>query len=145
MQFGIVGRLLWKASLLALMSAAMSACSVIGGERVSGWPELKIIEHHVSHREMRDRCMPYMGVGMSPEACAEFDFAQSRCDIWLSADFPPARFVVEHERQHCLGFEHAGENDLRDILANLRASQKAPQERDVSASQGASAPRSDAL
>jgi hypothetical protein len=112
---------------------------------VSGWPELKIIEHHVSHREMRDRCMPYMGVGMSPEGCAEFNFAQSRCDIWLSADFPPPRFVVEHERQHCLGFEHAGETELRAILANLRASQKAPQERDVSASRGASAPRSDAL
>jgi hypothetical protein len=129
----------------ALMSVMVSGCSVIGGERVSGWPELKIIEHHVSHREMRDRCMPYMGVGMSPEGCAEFNFAQSRCDIWLSADFPPPRFVVEHERQHCLGYEHAGENDLREILANLRASQKAPQERDVSASRGASAPRSDAL
>ena len=145
MKFGIVGRLLGRMSAVALMSAMASACSVIGGERVSGWPELKIIEHHVSHREMRDRCMPYMGFGMSPEACAEFDFAQSRCDIWLSADFPPAAFVVAHERQHCLGYEHAGENDLRDILANLRASQKAPQERDASASRVASTPQRDAL
>jgi hypothetical protein len=130
---------------VALMSAMISACTVIGGERVDGWPDLKIVEHHVSHREMRDRCMPYVGVGMSPEACAEFQFAQSRCDIWLSADFPPPRFVVEHERQHCLGFEHAGEHDLRAILANLRASQKAPQDRDISASRGASAPQRDAL
>jgi hypothetical protein len=130
---------------VALMSTMISACSVIGGERVEGWPELKIVEHHVSHREMRDRCMPYMGFGMTPEGCAEFNFAQSRCDIWVSADFPPPAFVLDHERQHCAGFEHAGETELRQILANVRAAQRAPQERDVSASQGASSPRSNAL
>jgi len=97
---------------------------VIGGERVEGWPSLQVVEHSVRHDEMRDRCSKYVGFGLSPEACAEFDFAARRCDIWYSADFPPQAFIIEHERQHCLGYEHAGEHQLRTYLREYRTGKK---------------------
>jgi hypothetical protein len=120
---------------LGLMSAIVAACAVIGGDPVTGWPELQKVEHYVPHHEMRERCSRYVSFGMAPEACAEFDFAAGRCDLWFSADFPPAPYVVEHERLHCQGYEHAGEHELRAILAQYLASLRADA---GSASQGSS-------
>jgi len=121
---------------LALMSAIAAACTVIAGDPVIGWPELEVVEHHVPHHEMRERCSRYVGFGMMPEACAEFYFTAQRCDVWFSADFPPSAYVVEHERQHCRGYEHAGEHELHEILARYLASLQP--EADSSASQGSS-------
>lgn len=109
------------ASMLSLCILA-GACSVTGGEPVQGWPKLQVFEHYVPHHVMRERCAKYVGFGMTPEACAEFNLATRRCDLWFSADFPPQPFIVQHEREHCLGYEHAGENDLRNMLARYRAS-----------------------
>jgi hypothetical protein len=120
---------------MTLLSAIVCACTTIGAERVADWPQLEVREHYVPHAEMRDRCGKYVSFFMSPEACAEFDFAALRCDLWFSADFPPAAYVIEHERQHCRGYEHAGEHELRAILAQYLA---ALQPETGSASQGPS-------
>jgi len=118
-------RMQYSGSASALLFAAVAAaCTVIGGERVEGWPALRIVEHRVPHQVMRDRCARYVGFGYAPEACAEFDFEAKRCDIWYSADFPPQSFIVEHERQHCLGYEHAGEHHMRAVLRAYEAAQK---------------------
>ena len=109
------------ASLL-MLCMVVTACTVIGGDRVEGWPRLQVVEHSVPNAEMRDRCVRYVGFGLSPMACAEFNFAARRCDIWYSADFPPQAFIIEHERQHCLGYEHAGEHDLRGYLKEYQDS-----------------------
>ena len=61
--------------LLALLATLAAGCSVISHEKVEGWPELQIVEHYVPNSVMRDKCAPYVGFGMSPEACAEFDLA----------------------------------------------------------------------
>lgn len=121
---------------VALMSVLVTGCTTIGAERVAGWPQLEVFEHYVPHKEMRDRCGRYVSAGSSPEACAEFDFAAGRCDLWFSSDFPPARYVIEHERQHCLGYEHVGEHDLGNILSRYLAA--LPSDSPVSASQGPS-------
>src|SRR5574338_961313 len=99
-----------KASVF-LLAIILSACSVIGHEKVAGWPQLTMVEHYVPNAEMRSRCVKYVGFGVSPEACAEFDFAAHRCDMWFSADFPPPKYIVEHERLHCQGYDHAGQGD----------------------------------
>ncbi len=112
--------LLLYGAALALLSELLGGCSTIAHERVDGWPALQIVEHRVSHAEMRNRCAPYVGALQSPEACAEFDFKNARCDIWLSADFRPASYVITHERQHCLGFDHIGSTAMRDLLAAYR-------------------------
>lgn len=98
-------------------------CASMGDEKVEGWPNLEIVEHYVAHHEMRNRCRMYVGFGQAPEACAEFSFSAARCDIWFSADFPPASFVVAHERQHCLGFDHVGSTSMKAMLALHRGQQ----------------------
>lgn len=107
-----------KHGLLALLVAAASGCTTIGGERVAGWPKLQVVEHYVPNAVMRDRCAQYVGFFMTPMACAEFDFDARRCDIWYSADVPPPRYVMEHERAHCMGYEHTGEHRMRAMLRN---------------------------
>lgn len=108
----------------ALLCALLAACTVIGTERVQGWPQMQVIEHYVPHARMRDKCAQYVGFGESPMACAEFDFAAKRCDIWYSADFPPQDFIKDHERKHCLGYEHAGEHEMAAMLRNYLAGRK---------------------
>ena len=99
-----------------LLLAFLPACTVVGHEKVDGWPELKVVEHHVPHPAMRDRCMRYAPFGASPEACAEFDFANRTCHIWFSSDFPPADWIVRHERLHCAGYDHIGSGNMRRLV-----------------------------
>lgn len=121
-----------RKAAIVLASAALGACSTIGHERVEGWPTLEIVEHYVPHATMRDRCAKYVGFGMSPIACAEFELVARRCHIWFSADFPPEPYVVEHERLHCQGYDHPGETTMREILARFN------RQNPLSASTGAS-------
>lgn len=107
-----------KSLCAALLVALSSACaSIIGHEKVAGWPQLAVYEHYVPHAQMRERCARYVGFGSLPVACAQFRLAERRCDIWYSADFPPSRDIIEHERLHCAGYDHVGETKLRDLLA----------------------------
>jgi hypothetical protein len=105
-----------RLACLALVAAALAGCSSIDYHTPApaDWPDLMPIEHHVSHAEMRERCMPFMAWYESPEACAIVQFVERRCDIWLSADFPPGADVIEHERAHCAGRDHPGDSTLRD-------------------------------
>ena len=109
-----------KRILLLLLATAGAACSTVGHEKVEGWPELTIIEHRVSAGEMYDRCRKYVAFGMLPMACAEFNLATKRCDIWFIDGFAP-RSIVEHERLHCQGHDHVGETAMRDFLTRYRA------------------------
>jgi hypothetical protein len=120
-----------------LLAVLLSACTIVGHEKVAGWPALQMVEHYVPHSEMRERCVQYTGFGMSPEACAEFDLVRRRCDIWYSADFPPGPEIIEHERLHCQGYDHIGGTTLAQILREFSASAQA----EASASAGASQPR----
>jgi hypothetical protein len=114
-------------TILALLVAAGAyGCATIDEtHRVAGWPELRVVEHYVSDDEMRSRCSKYVAFGFLPEACSEFYLAQGECHIWLSKDYPPAAFVVRHERLHCEGYDHPGETNLRDILARYQQAQRA--------------------
>jgi len=101
---------------LVLLAALLTGCSAIEHQRVEGWPELEVVEHFVPHREMQDRCVKYVGFGMSPEACAEFDLAARKCHVWYSADSPPMGFIRKHERLHCAGYDHAAPGTVQTAL-----------------------------
>lgn len=107
----------------AVLVALLSGCSAIdANNRVAGWPELRIIEHRVSNAEMRARCSQYVAWGMIPAACSEFNLSAGVCHIWLDRDFAPA-FIVEHERAHCAGYEHVGDDSQARMLARWKAAQ----------------------
>lgn len=91
-------------SLLVLLAIIASSCTTIDHSyKEEGWPEMKITEHYVSHKEMRDRCSKYASWWESPEACAEWNLETKTCDIWYSSDFPPSKVIIEHEQLHCQG------------------------------------------
>jgi hypothetical protein len=105
---------------LGIITCAVKGCTTIGHEKVAGWPQLRVVEHHVPHKDMRDKCAP-AGSWMGPvEACAEFRLASGECHIYYSADFPPQKWIVEHERLHCAGHDHLGSTSMRDYLARWR-------------------------
>ena len=113
-------------TLLFLGVSLLQACTTIDKhEQVAGWPQLTVYEHYVPHHVMRDRCVKYTAFGASPEACAEFNLAERRCDLWFSADFPPPKAYIEHERLHCAGYDHVGETNMRDFLGRYLAAQRA--------------------
>jgi hypothetical protein len=103
------------AALLIPLAAACAA--TLDHEKVEGWPQLQVFEHYVSHADMRTRCSRYVGFGTAPVACAEFNLPARRCDIWYSADFPPSREIVQHERLHCAGYDHIGSYAMKEVLA----------------------------
>ncbi len=102
---------------MVLLAMVLSACTIVGHEKVLGWPQMDIVAHYVPAEEMRTRCLPYVGFGMLPEACAEFNFAANRCDMWFNADFPPPAQVVEHEELHCKGYDHIGQRTMAEVLS----------------------------
>lgn len=106
--------------LIGLVVCAVKGCTAIGHEKVAGWPALHVVEHRVPHAEMRDRCAPYAPPFAAPEACAEFHLARGECHIWLSADFPPQAWIIEHERLHCAGYDHIGSSVMHDLLRRTR-------------------------
>ena len=116
-----IGRMKRHAVAAILFPLFLGACTTIGHEKVEGWPQLTVVEHYVPHHVMRDRCVKYTPFGSSPEACAEFNLAELRCDLWFSADFPPPKAFIEHERMHCQGYDHVGETNMRDFLAGYNA------------------------
>ena len=100
----------------ALWSAALGGCSVMNThEPVRGWPELTIVEHHVPHAEMRDRCARFVSFGSSPEGCTLFYFDRREAHIYVSAELP-SRGVLEHERLHAAGYDHVGSSSMRRLL-----------------------------
>lgn len=127
--FPTIGRMKRRAANLLLflgISLLQAACTTVDShQKVEGWPLLTVHEHHVPHSVMRDRCVKYTAFGSYPEACAEFNLATRRCDIWFSADFPPSKAMVEHERLHCAGYDHVGETNMKDFLARYLAEERA--------------------
>ena len=99
-----------------LLVAALSACSTIDPHnRVEGWPELRVTEYRVSLDEVQERCRPYVSFGQWPMACAVFYLRAAQCHIFYAYEW-----TLEHERQHCAGYDHVGSNHMREMLGRAR-------------------------
>jgi hypothetical protein len=117
-----------------LMSVlALGGCGTISHEKVEGWPKLTVLEHRVADAEVQARCARYVHFGLTPVACAEFDFARGACHIWYSADRPATLEVILHERLHCRGYDHPGDTAMRTSLERYRAARRATGHADVAA------------
>lgn len=104
----------------------LGGCSVMNTHQpVPDWPELKVVEYHVPHAEMRDRCMPFVPRFSSPAGCTLFYFERQEAHIYVSKDLP-GRGVLEHERLHAAGYDHIGSKSMRRMLAAWKAAQVRP-------------------
>ena len=97
--------------MAAAVLLALASCSTIDpNNRVAAWPDLRVVEHYVSGAEMYAQCKRYVSAGMLPLGCAAFHLDAGECHLWF--DERPARWVVEHERMHCLGYDHVGDDSM---------------------------------
>lgn len=110
---------------LVVLSAALTGCSVMMDtqNRVPGWPELKIVEHHVTADEIYERCRRFVSPYSAPEACTLFYFDRSEAHIYVSKESPNG-FILRHERLHAAGYDHVGSNHMRRALEAWRAAQR---------------------
>jgi hypothetical protein len=105
---------------LLLLSAGLAGCTVMDQHtRVPGWPELKVIEHHVANAEMRDRCSRYAPPLSLTMGCTVFYLDHSEAHIYVSKDFP-SQWVLEHERLHAAGYDHVGSKSMQRLLENWK-------------------------
>lgn len=106
----------------ALAAAALSGCIAMieDHQRVEGFPPLEVIEHHVSHTEMRENCVPYTGPFTTPAGCTLFVFDRMEAHIVVSKDFPRPH-VLAHERLHAAGYDHVGSQAMKRIWEAWKA------------------------
>jgi hypothetical protein len=110
--------------LAALLAAGLGGCSVMNTHQpVPGWPQLKVVEHHVPHAEMRDRCARFVSPFSSPEGCTLFYFDRREAHIYVSGELPTPG-VLEHERLHAAGYDHVGSTNMLRVLRAWRATRQ---------------------
>ena len=104
---------------LVVLSAALTGCALtIDSHRpVPDWPALKVVEHHVSHDEMYERCRRFVPAFSAPEGCTVFLFSQSEAHIYVSKEFPSS-WALRHERLHAAGYDHVGSTAMQRMLEN---------------------------
>jgi len=102
---------------LVVLSAALSGCAIMidTQNRVPGWPELKVVEHHVAHEEMYERCRQFVPAYSAPEACTVYYFSRSEAHIYVSKEFPND-WILRHERLHAAGYDHVGSTAMQQML-----------------------------
>ena len=101
-----------------LLFLLLSGCAAISTTPPpTDWPKLATTIHAVSSKEMRDVCQPYMPFGSIAEACALWNFDAKTCDIWIDRE---TQSGLEHEKLHCLGYDHAGGTTLADAWASYK-------------------------
>ncbi len=106
--------LLLTASVVLIL--ATTGCSIVGHNRVQGWPKLSVVENKVEHRVMRDHCSKYAPFWADVLACAEINLSEGACTIWYVYETE-----LEHERLHCDGYDHIGGNTLEPLYLAWKA------------------------
>ena len=103
---------------VALFVVLLSGCTTIGhAAPPSDWPDLKVIKHYVSTKEMRDQCAKW---ATDPVACAVINFDTMTCTQWFDKDFV-TNSTERHENEHCRGKDHLGSTYLLDYWTNWKA------------------------
>lgn len=118
-------RIVWRITL-ALSLFLLNGCAAMLYTSIdesvkppTDWPQLAVIKHYVSPKEMRDVCSKY-GAAAGIVACAEPDLDAKTCDIWLVKEFPDA-YVEWHEEMHCKGYDHPNGTEINRLIEEYRA------------------------
>ncbi len=102
-------------ALLAVASLVLwmvAGCSTID-RRVAppaDWPELRVVIHQKGFMGKAE-CNGMIG------GCSVPDFCLRRCNIYLQVDLP---FVEAHERAHCAGYDHPGDDTMKRAWADYK-------------------------
>lgn len=100
--------------LLGILFCVVKGCTTIDTHTPPprDWPVLK--QSVIYTQDAPRICAKYAPLSI---ACAEVNFIRRTCVIYTSVDW---KHVLEHERQHCEGYDHHGESTLRDLWARYK-------------------------
>lgn len=93
--------------ILVLFCIILSACHTIDYNKLppKEWPPLEVTEHF----DASDK-MPLASLGY-----AWIDLDNGTCDIYYAAQHP-FQWVQKHEKAHCQGYEHDGDDTLLNLF-----------------------------
>lgn len=94
---------------LPLLLLLLAGCATIDihSPPPKDWPKLTVIVQDVPFDVLQRTC------GIKNEtvlACAIPDFDEKKCRIYVWMD---TKEIMDHERLHCEGYDHPGENTMR--------------------------------
>ena len=91
---------LWRRFWLCLALILVS-CTFYGTPvQIENWPDLRVVEHRVSAKEVGDACREYAPAGAAADSCAIFYAYQ--CHIWAQ-EGEIGEYLVPIERDNCAG------------------------------------------
>ena len=107
-----------------LLCLLLCGCTTFYGEPVQleNWPDLRMVEHRVPMREVRDACDKYAPAFYTPSACAIY-YARE-CHVWAEAGESGENYAAI-ERDNCAGkirpYWRARAMEIRDTINEQRA------------------------
>lgn len=109
--------------LVVLIAALLSGCAITpmdwGRQPPDDWPALKVRIIEVPKGEVAGHCRSASyAFATVPRGCALVYFTRRECVIYVAEGYPE---VLEHERGHCLGYDHPGETNFRDAWTRYKA------------------------
>jgi len=107
-----------RSCLVLLLAGCASAGPSIDVERTppADWPKLEEHVFRIEQADIPERC--FDGISTRANACAVTDFRNRVCNIYVATDDPA---VLEHERLHCLGYDHPRASTMRAGWARYKA------------------------
>lgn len=100
-----------KYLLALLLTGCTTLATTIDTSRAppNDWPQLKVVVVKTDSAEVQRQC--YATTAFVVAGCTTANFLKATCYIYLSTDNAA---VIEHEKMHCLGYDHPGESTMRD-------------------------------
>lgn len=102
---------------ILLIILLISGCSTIDKRTLppSDWPRLQVVVHKSGFMKVRE-CDGMIG------GCTIPDFCNKRCNVYLQID---VGVIETHERAHCAGYDHPGDDTMKALWAKLQADGRA--------------------
>lgn len=97
--------------LLILLLSGCATVIDLQSKPPNDWPELEVRVVRATQAEAIDACKLSVSFADVVRGCAIANFYIGRCYIFLVSDDPS---ILEHEKLHCIGYDHPGESVMRD-------------------------------
>jgi hypothetical protein len=96
------------------LALLLSGCTMVGHQRVEGWPELAVTVHRTDAKGVRDACAAFTPWYADVMACAHWDLRARTCVVYIAHES-----MLEHEMLHCKGYDHVGGQTMRRAVERL--------------------------
>lgn len=108
-----------SAIVLSLLAAGCTTIDYRSGVPAD-WPTLRVVEQFVPYDEVRAKCGNPAWF-WTIFACMIPDFKAGTCNLYYPEGEPVYGWVRDHELEHCKGYDHPGDDELRELWRKYKA------------------------